>query len=123
MRSFWPLKKGVIFVVLSIIIIAIPITGFLLSKNISNISIKSSLPIQEPIVSCSSYSTDLGEISCSEAKTIAIKKYPGEITGIGKLTLQNRKAWLIQVNASSSSGSARIAIDRETKEIFLFSSR
>ena len=97
---------------------------------------------------CSSLPTDKGEISCEEAKGIALKKYPGQLLSIEK-TIRNyesgkppktqtkeAKVWIINLKPDNQSlfpplpkntnikfkttDAIEVAVDRNTKEILFF---
>ena len=98
---------------------------------------------------CASFSTDQGEISCEEAKGIALKKYPGQLLSVDK-TIRNyesgtppktqtkeAKIWIINIRPDDQSifpsvpkntesvkfqttDTIGVAVDRTTKAILFF---
>jgi hypothetical protein len=96
---------------------------------------------QNVVDPCASFSTDTGEISCKDAKEIALSKYPGSLLGIQKTSLkyspgkppkiqtEERKVWLIRIKPNDISSlpspaktldSIGVAVDRKTKTILFF---
>lgn len=90
-------------------IITIPIAIFLLSKNKPKIPVKNIAPIQKAVDLCTPFSADKGEISCEEAKTIALKKIPGSVSEIDKKNMdlinpkgisKTYKLWLVTITSN-----------------------
>jgi len=101
--------------VLILIIILIVLTKIAITP-VKNLSTKNSSPIPKTVADlCVSLSTDKGEISCAEAKGIALNKYPGQISTIDKVTLpyqlgkppkiqtEQRKVWLVNIKPNDLS--------------------
>lgn len=149
MRTFFPRYKwvvlGVVLILLSTLIALIKI-GFIPTNNLPT---KNLAPTSKTVDLCKPFPTDKGEISCEEAKTIALKKYPGQVLDIQKTTLpyqpgklpeietEQRKAWLINIKPNDLSSlpstpkgpnskdfqtieAIKVAVDRNTKAILFF---
>ena len=138
---------GVILVLLFILIfltkIAFTPTGNLQRNNVTP------SPTTQTVNLCASFPTDKGEISCEEAKGIALKKYPGQLLSVDK-TIRNyesgtppktqtkeAKVWIINIKPNDQSifppipkntnnikfsiaDTIGVAVDRSTKEVLFF---
>ena len=140
---FWGVILILLFVLTFLTKIAFVPTSSLQKNN--------ALPVSttENTTSCTSFSTDQGEISCEEAKGIALKKYPGQLLSVDK-TIRNyesgtppktqtkeAKIWIINIRPDDQSifpsvpkntesvkfqttDTIGVAVDRSTKTILFF---
>jgi len=138
---FW----GIILVLFFILIFLTKIA--FTPSNSKNNAIPSS--ITQTAELCASFSTDKGEISCEEAKGIALKKYPGQLLSVEK-TIRNyesgnppkkqtkeAKVWIINLKPDDQSifppapkkqdnvkfqttDTIGVIVDRSTKAILFF---
>jgi len=104
-------------------------------------------PTAKTVNPCAQFPTDKGEISCEEAKGIALKKYPGQLLSAEKTIrripsgtppktqIKEGKVWIINIrpndlsifppmpkgpnNETQTIDTIGIIIDRATKEIVL----
>jgi hypothetical protein len=135
-----------VVVVLIFILIAVIKLVFLPANNqrAKNIVPAPTAKITDP---CASFTTDKEEISCQEAKEIALQKYPGQLLSIDKTTTQyqsgkppktkieERKVWIINIKLTNPSipaplqdsnkkpqilDNVNVAVDRNTKAILFF---
>lgn len=111
----------------------VPVVIFLLRAKITT-------PTTKTVNSCASFSTDAGEVSCEEAKQIALKSYVGQVQMIEKITIdfrrrtastQKRRVWVFHIkpndpqilnkdakgNATQVVESVGVNVDRNTKEV------
>jgi len=140
---FW----GIILVLLFVFVILAK-TAFTPKNNLpKNATVPT--PIEKTSDICSQFSTDQGEISCEEAKKIALKKYPGNLLSVEK-TIRNYESgtppktqtkeanvWIITVRPDNQSifppppkntnnvkfqttDTIGVVVDRGTKEILFF---
>lgn len=147
MRSFSPFYKWVFLgmVVTTIIVIYSFTIDLPFSQNKSKPAVTKIAPTSKPIDLCASFSKDKDEISCEDAKTMALEKYPGEALSIDKTTVdykigkppaiktEKRKAWIIHIRPNDLSSlpplpkdsqnkvqiikTIRVVVDRNSKEV------
>jgi hypothetical protein len=155
-RSFFPLSKGVFLAEVLILLAALVVLTKIAFTPANNLSLKNtktaSILTQTPkiIDLCAPFPTGKGEISCEEAKEIALSKYPGLPLAIDKTIIpyrsgklpkiqtEERKIWLINIKPNdislipvpSSKSKEKgqtleaigVAVDRGTREILFFES-
>jgi len=140
---FWSIVLVLLFV-----FIVLAKTAFTPKSNLSK-KTATPTPIEKTINVCSQFSADQGEISCEEAKGIALKKYPGKLLSVEK-TVRNyesgippkrqtkeAKVWIIGVKPDDQSifppvskdtnnvkaqtiDTIGVIVDRNTKEVLFF---
>jgi hypothetical protein len=97
---------GTVFILLLILIVLIKTAFF----PIINLPIKNIVPTPTPkIVNlCTPFPTDQGEISCEEAKAIALKELPGSVLAIDRKSMNfvgpngksnTYKLWLVTIKS------------------------
>lgn len=90
MRLIYPRSKVVIFgviLILVVVLIAFIKAPSVLKENSSKKTV-SLAPSPKTADPCTQFLTDKGEISCAEARKIALAKYPGQLLSIDNTTLQ-----------------------------------
>lgn len=133
-------------IILAVMVIGTAVAaGFVFWDN-RNLPAETLTKMQKAANPCLGLSADQGEISCEEARTAAVTKYPGQVLNIEKTTLlyqtgkdpksakEDRKVLLVRIKPNDMSflpslpqnpGSKEIqiietigvAVDRSTKEI------
>ncbi|GEM_PF-3206212 len=134
------------FVILAFMVIGTAIAvGFVFWSN-RNLPSETFIKMQKAANPCFGLSADPGEITCEEARTTAVEKYPGQVLNIEKTTLlyksgkppqiktEDRKVLLVRIKPNDISflpsipqntdskeaqtiETIGVAIDRSTKEI------
>jgi hypothetical protein len=138
--------KDKYLIILSVMVIGTALAVGLVFWSNRNLPAETRTKIQKAANPCFGLVADTGEITCDEARTVAVTKYPGQVLNIEKTTLsyqtgkdakattEDRKVWLVRIkpndmpflpvlpqNADSKETQTietiGAAVDRSTKEI------